>query len=67
MCPQGLALHHPAAETLLQYASKGCPIKTGLAWTRDEIKAAVHKGPHVLALDSKAMDIMAAEVEEKVK
>eukprot|EP00804_Cyclotella_cryptica_P001496 CCRYP_003718-RA/>CCRYP_003718-RA protein AED:0.00 eAED:0.00 QI:500/1/0.5/1/0/0/2/0/228 len=28
MCPAGLALHHPAAEKLLQYATKGCPVRT---------------------------------------
>ena len=29
MCPSGLALNHPAADLLLQYAMEGCPTKTG--------------------------------------
>jgi hypothetical protein len=29
MCPRGLALHHPAAAKLLQYATGGCPANTG--------------------------------------
>jgi hypothetical protein len=29
MCPSKLALHHPAADLLLQYATRGCPIQTG--------------------------------------
>eukprot|EP00956_Cyclotella_meneghiniana_P042338 scaffold248422_cov56-Cyclotella_meneghiniana.AAC.10 len=29
MCPQRLALRHPAAAKLLQYATGGCPCKTG--------------------------------------
>ncbi len=29
MCPSGLALLHPAAELLLQYATTGCPVQTG--------------------------------------
>jgi hypothetical protein len=29
MCPAGLALHHPAAETLLNWAKFGCPTQTG--------------------------------------
>jgi hypothetical protein len=33
MCPTNLALHHPAADLLLQYATKGCPTNTGQNWT----------------------------------
>ena len=29
MCSSGLALHHPASELLLQYATQGCPTNTG--------------------------------------
>jgi hypothetical protein len=35
MCPRGLALHHPAAAKLLQYATGGCPTNTGKNWTKD--------------------------------
>ena len=33
MCPKGLALHHPAASKLLQYATGGCPVNAGAPWT----------------------------------
>ena len=33
MCPKGLALHHPAAAKLLQYATGGCPVNAGAPWT----------------------------------
>ena len=46
MCPSGLALHHPAAELLLEYATHGCPAKTGAQWTKEEITAAVEHGNH---------------------
>eukprot|EP00956_Cyclotella_meneghiniana_P004837 scaffold5989_cov47-Cyclotella_meneghiniana.AAC.8 len=46
MCPSNLALHHPAAEKLLQYATGGCPCNTGKPWTKEEIWAAVERGPH---------------------
>ena len=41
MCSSGLALYHLAAETLLNYAAKGCSTNTGIPWTRDEMEAAV--------------------------
>ena len=65
MCPSGLALHHPAADTLLKYATRGCEVRTGKPWTRDEMQAAVEKGPHVSALLPEAMEQFAAEVAEK--
>ena len=33
MCPAELALTHPAAETLLDWATFGCPTKTGNNWS----------------------------------
>ena len=41
MCPFGLALYHPAAASLLQYATNGCPVMPGRDWTYDEIEAVV--------------------------
>jgi hypothetical protein len=55
MCPSNLALHHPAAPTLLKYASGGCPANTGKPWTRAEMQAALKRGPHdVSAMDPEA-------------
>lgn len=66
MCPRGLALHHPAAETLLQYATSGCPVNTGSNWSRDQMQCAVDRGPHVSALVLDAMVQFDAEIQEKV-
>ena len=46
MCPSGLAVHHPAYETLQKYATAGFPVKTCRNWTKEEIHAAVMRGPH---------------------
>jgi hypothetical protein len=67
MCPKGLALYHPAAAKLLQYATRGCPVNSGRPWTREELEAAIQRGPHVSALDQDAMKQLQQEVSEKVK
>ena len=67
MCPRGLALHHPAAGKLLQYAIKGCPSKTGKPWTVVEMQEAIDRGPHKSALVPEAIDQLAGEIEEKVR
>ena len=66
MCPLGLAVHHPAYETLKRYATEGCPVKTGRNWTKEEINAAVMRGPHESALSEEAISHFAAEAKEKV-
>jgi hypothetical protein len=43
MCPSNLALHQPAAATLLKHASGGCPANTGRPWTKEEMQAAIDK------------------------
>ena len=66
MCPQGLALHHPAAETLLEYATGGCPANTGRPWTYEEMEEAVQRGPHRSALEPDAIAQLREELKEKV-
>jgi len=66
MCPSGLAVHHPAYETLLQYATGGCPVKTGRDWTANEVTAAVERGAHESALTPEALAHFAQEAKEKV-
>ena len=66
MCPSGLALHHPAAASLLQYATSGCLVMPRRDWTYEEIKAAVLRGPHVSALEPDAIQQLADELEHKV-
>ena len=67
MCPAGLALHHPAAHLLTQYATLGCPTQTGKPWSKDEMEAAVQRGPHASALVEDAAEQLWLEVEEKVR
>ena len=51
MCPRGSALHHPAASTLLDFATHGCPVNTGKPWTIHQMQTAIDRGPHASALD----------------
>jgi len=67
MRPKGLALEHPAADILLRYAMGGCPVNAGRPWTRQEMAAAIERGPHVSAMVPDAMDQLNSEVEDKVK
>ena len=46
MCPSGLALQHPAADLLKEWATFGCPTRTGTPWSKDEMWEAVTRGPH---------------------
>jgi hypothetical protein len=67
MCPSNLALHHPAAAKLLQYATGGCPCNTGKPWTKSQMWAAVERGPHVSALQKEAIEQLKGEIAEKVR
>ena len=67
MCPDGLALHHPAAELLNEWASYGCPTRTGRPWKTTEMQEAVDRGPHRSAMSADAIAHFGAEVAEKVK
>jgi hypothetical protein len=67
MCPAGLALHHPAAELLKEWASYGCPTRTGRPWALTEMQEAVDRGPHPSAMSVDAIAHFEAEVAEKVK
>jgi hypothetical protein len=67
LCPSNLALHHPAAATLLKYATGGCPANTGKLWTKEEMQATIDRGPHVSALDPEAVEQLEIEVADKVK
>jgi hypothetical protein len=67
MCPSGLALYHPAADLLEEWATYGCPTKTGKAWTKSQMHEAVDRGPHWSALSDDAIAHFQAEVTEKVR
>ena len=40
MYPAGLALQHPAANLLMEYATVGCPRKVGKSWTMEDLEEA---------------------------
>ena len=61
MCPSGLAVHQLAYETFKKYATGGCPVNTGQNWTKEEIHAAVMRGPHKSALEEEAFAHFTAE------
>ncbi len=67
MCPMGRALQHPAAELLKDWATVGCPTKTGKPWSKTKIWEAVEQGPHCLALSPEAIKHFAVEAVEKVR
>ncbi len=65
MCPRGLALHHPAAPTLLKYLQEGCPVKTGKPWSKQQLLAAIVRGPHISALIPEVSAQLDREVHDK--
>ncbi len=67
MCPSGLALHHPAAPLLKEWATYGCPASTGRPWTKDKMQEAIDQGPYRSALSKEALAHFKTEVNEKVK
>jgi hypothetical protein len=66
MCPAGLAMMHPAAEMLMDWATFGCPTKTGEPWSQSELKEAIARGPHQLVLTPEAIKHFVEEIREKV-
>ena len=61
VCPSGLAVHRPAYETLKRYATEVCPVKTGGNRNKEDINAAVMRGPHESALSEEAISHFTAE------
>jgi hypothetical protein len=66
MCPSGIAPYHPAGDLLKDWASFGCPAKTGCPWTKAEMWEVIKRGPHRSALSEAALEHFAAEAIEKV-
>jgi hypothetical protein len=67
MCVAGLAVEHPAAAILMDWAQFGCPTKTGKPWTRVDIDEAIERGPHQLALSPEAIQHFVKEIKEKIR
>jgi hypothetical protein len=67
MCPNGLALQHPAAELLKDWATLGCPTQTGKPWSKEEMWEAVARSPHSSARLPEAIAHFKTEAAEKVQ
>ncbi len=67
MCLAGLAMSHPAADTLVEWATFGCPTKTGQPWKWAELDKAIARGPHQSALTPEAIEHFAEEIRAKVR
>ena len=67
MFPNGLALQHPAAEMLKDWATFGCPTHTGKPWTKEEMWEAVARGPHSSARSPEAIAHFKTKAAEKVR
>ena len=66
MCPTGRARNHPAADTLREWATLGCPTRTGRNWTKEKMWEAVDRGPHWSATTPEAIIHFAEEIKEKL-
>ena len=67
MAPTGIALNHPVAPLLQEYATHGCPVFPGTPWSLTQMQAAIDCGPHVSALIPAAMAQMDLEVQDKIQ
>jgi hypothetical protein len=67
LCPVGLAVEHPAAAILMDWAQFECPTKTSKLWTWEDIEGAIERGPHQLALSPEAIQHFAEEIKEKIR
>ena len=62
MCPTVLALDHPAANVLLDYAKGGCPVNSRQPWTLEMMESVIDKGPHLSEHDPEASQQLQTEV-----
>ena len=67
MSPTGRALNHPAADILCDWATFGCPTRTGKNWTKEEMWEAVEWGPHRSATSPEALQHFAEEIKKKIQ
>ena len=59
MCPECLALYHPAAGKLINFTTKGYPTMTGKPWNLIQMEEEIDRGTHVSALQPVATKILA--------
>ena len=65
--PRERALLHRAAELIDAYSKNGCPADCGADWTKDQIEAAIRRGPHPSATNLDAKEALFAETDDKVR
>jgi hypothetical protein len=66
MSPAACVNFHPFTETLRDW-EEGVPVDCGAHWTREQIDAAIHQGPHKSALTPEAMTLIAEDVAYQVQ
>ena len=66
MQPGDIAKAHEFGPTLEEYAVRGVPVDCGEDWSREEIEAAVERGPHPSALTPEALELFAEDIEKQV-
>ena len=54
MRPRADVLRYATGATLLEYATKGCPVDCGPDWSKERIEKAVAEGPCVSACQLEA-------------
>ena len=67
MYPNSLAANHPTTPMLKEWAQKGCPVDCGENWDREQIVAALRRGPHISAKHPDDIASLHAETEEKMR
>ena len=67
MWPRTHAMKHPAVPLLQKFSTEGCPADCGPNWTKAQIEAAIHHGPHKSARSLEARKALRAEALTKVK
>ena len=58
---------HRAAKLIDAYSKDGCPADYGADWTREQIEAAIGRGPHPLAKNPDAQEVLFTETDDKVE
>ena len=66
MCPPDLALAHPAAGILSEWATFWYPAMMGKGWTKAQMAAAISRGPHESSMTPEVWERFRQVVTEKV-
>ena len=67
MQPQDVARAHTFGPTLEEYNTDGVPVDCGSDWTREQVMAAIARGPHKGALTDEAIELFEEDIAYQVK